>query len=51
MALGPKSTLRDVAITVGATLRQHGIHAVLTGGACANIYTRGAYLSGDADFI
>lgn len=51
MALGPKSTLREVAITVGATLRQHDIYAVLTGGACATIYTRGQYTSDDADFI
>jgi hypothetical protein len=32
-------------------LQRHGITAVLTGGACAAIYTGGRYLSADADFI
>jgi hypothetical protein len=28
-----------------------GIEAVLTGGACASLYTRGAYKSSDLDFV
>lgn len=51
MKLGPTSTLTDVAITVGDTLRRHGIRAVLTGGACASLYTAGSYSSVDADFV
>jgi hypothetical protein len=38
-------------VSVGDVLRRAGIRAVLTGGACANLYTRGAYLSRDADFV
>jgi hypothetical protein len=40
-----------VAATVGDALRRHGIRAVLTGGACASLYTKGAYQSVDVDFI
>jgi hypothetical protein len=36
---------------VAATLREAGIGAVLTGGACATLYTDGAYQSHDLDFI
>ena len=51
MKLTARSTLSDVAVTVGDALRRAGIRAVLTGGACANLYTRGAHLSLDADFV
>jgi hypothetical protein len=51
LKLGPTSTLADVAITVGDTLRRHRIRAVLTGGACASLYTAGHYTSVDADFV
>ena len=40
-----------VAVRVGDALRRRGIVAVLTGGACASLYTRGAYASLDVDFI
>jgi len=46
-----KSTLTEVALTVGARLRRHGIGAVLTGGACVSVYTDGSYVSKDADFV
>lgn len=36
---------------VGNALRRHGIHGVLTGGACASLHTGGAYHSVDVDFI
>jgi len=49
--LTARSTLGDVAVAVGDALRRAGIRAVLTGGACANLYTRGAHLSLDADFV
>ena len=51
MTLSRVSTLRDVALAVGAALDRHGISAVLTGGACASIYSDGAYSSRDIDFV
>ncbi len=44
-------SLAAVAVRVGDALRRRGIEAVLTGGACASLYTRGAYQSADVDFI
>ena len=46
-----RSTLRQVALAVGAALERHGIGAVLTGGACASLHSRGAYTSLDLDFV
>lgn len=40
-----------MAFTVGDALRRAGIEAVLTGGACASLYTRGRHVSADADFV
>ncbi|MBZ0172181.1 MAG: hypothetical protein K8E66_07370 [Phycisphaerales bacterium] len=37
--------------TVGSGLRAERIRAVLTGGACVNLYTRGAHHSKDIDLI
>lgn len=51
MKLGPRSSLTQVVMCVGAALESARIHAVLTGGACANFYSSGAYLSNDADFV
>ena len=51
MTLTRRSTLVDVAATVAAALREAGFTAVLTGGACATIYSDGAYQSHDLDFI
>lgn len=51
MSLSKRSSLAAVAIAVGDALRRHGIRAVLTGGACASLYTRGLYQSADMDFI
>lgn len=51
MKIDARSTLADVAVAVGDALRRAGIRAVLTGGACANLYSGGAYESMDADFI
>ena len=36
---------------VGDALRKRGIRAVLTGGACASLYTKGLKTSHDADFV
>jgi len=44
-------TLRAVALEVGQALKEAGIQAVLTGGACASIHSRGAYSSIDLDFV
>jgi hypothetical protein len=49
--LRPGSTLGDVAVAVGDALRRAGIRGVLTGGACAHLYTAGTYASVDVDFI
>jgi len=43
--------LGAVALAVGAALHRVGVAAVLTGGACASFYTRGAYQSLDIDFV
>lgn len=51
MRLTARSGLPTVAIVVGAALSHHGLHAVLTGGACASLYSGGRYTSRDMDFI
>lgn len=51
MKLTRHSPLKDVAAAVGSALRRNRIDAVLTGGACATIYSEGAYQSHDLDFI
>ncbi|HSM13054.1 MAG TPA: hypothetical protein VLA66_03235 [Thermoanaerobaculia bacterium] len=40
-----------MAVAVGEALASHGIRAVLTGGACAGIYSRGLFSSQDVDFV
>ena len=49
--LSQDSTLREVALAVGAALTARGIDAVLTGGACASVYSDGMYSSLDLDFV
>jgi hypothetical protein len=49
--LSERSSLGAVAAAVARALRSHGIRAVLTGGACATLYSKGAYNSEDLDFI
>lgn len=46
-----RPSLAALAVSVGDALRRHGIRAVLTGGACASLYSRGAFQSVDMDFI
>jgi hypothetical protein len=46
-----RSTLEQVALVVADALREAGIRAVLTGGACATIYSGGEYQSEDLDLI
>jgi hypothetical protein len=48
---GPRGGLPAVALRVGSALDKHGIRGVLTGGACASLYTGGAYHSVDVDII
>jgi hypothetical protein len=49
--LTASSTLITVALAVGSALHRNGIRAVLTGGACVSLYTRGAFHSKDVDFV
>ena len=51
MKLVTSSSLADVAAVVAAVLARSGIRAVLTGGACATLYTGGQYQSSDLDFV
>ena len=51
MKLRARSPLADVAVAVGDALRRAGIRAILTGGACANLYSGGMFQSLDADFV
>ena len=51
MSLTARSSLAEVAATVAEALARAGIRAVLTGGACATLYSEGKYQSFDLDFI
>jgi hypothetical protein len=51
MSLTRRSSLAEVAAGVAKALAQAGIRAVLTGGACATLYSEGEYQSFDLDFI
>jgi len=51
VTLTSRSTLAEVAAVVAHALDRAGIAAVLTGGACATLYSKGAYMSADLDFI
>lgn len=51
MTLTAASSLRDVVLVVSRALHDHGVRAVLTGGACASLHSRGDYLSHDLDYI
>ena len=44
-------SLGELAAFVCSHLKKHGIHAVLSGGACVSIYTENKYQSYDLDFI
>jgi len=49
--LTARSNLAEVAACVAEALARAGIRAVLTGGACATLYSGGKYQSFDLDFI
>ena len=51
MNITAQSTLAQVAACVARALSRARIRAVLTGGACATIYSKGEYQSSDIDFI
>lgn len=51
MKLSKRSGMPDVARCVAAALSRARIRAVLTGGACASLYSHGSYKSSDLDFI
>lgn len=44
-------TIAELAAFVSTHLQRHGIDVVLSGGACVAIYSQGAYVSRDLDFI
>jgi hypothetical protein len=49
--LTARSSARQAAAAVSLALAEAGIRAVLTGGGCASIYTRGGYRSVDLDYV
>lgn len=51
MRITANTALETLALAVGEALAGHGIRAVLTGGACAGIYSGGFYSSQDVDFV
>ena len=51
MRITGRSSARDVSAAVARSLERAGLRAVLSGGGCASIYTRGLYQSVDLDFI
>lgn len=51
MKVTARSGLAEVAACVARTLARAKIRAVLTGGACATLYSKGEYQSSDLDFI
>lgn len=51
MRVTPGTALETLAFAVGEALAAHGIRAVLTGGACAGIYSGGIYSSQDVNFV
>jgi hypothetical protein len=51
MKITPRSSVRQVAAAIADTLGKAKIRAVLTGGACATIYSGGEYQSEDLDLI
>ena len=46
-----KVSLQGLAALISEKLREHGIEAVLSGGAVVSIYSRNKYLSYDLDFV
>jgi hypothetical protein len=46
-----KVDLKDLACLIYETLKNHGINAVLVGGACVSIYSENRYQSYDLDFV
>ena len=51
MTLTRRSSLEEVIAAVATALGGAGFTAVLTGGACATVYSGGAYQSHDLDFV
>lgn len=51
MRLSGASGLEEVAAVVSGALEKHGVEAVLTGGACASLWSGGRYSSLDLDFV
>lgn len=46
-----KIDIKDLACFVYEALKNHGIEAILVGGACVSIYSKNRYQSYDLDFV
>lgn len=46
-----KLTIAELAALICGTLEKEGLHATLSGGACAQIYSDSRYVTGDLDFV
>jgi hypothetical protein len=46
-----KLTIVELAALICDSLRKEGLRAVLSGGACAEIYSNNKYVTGDLDFV
>ena len=51
VTISRRTKIDEIAALVAGALGRAGIRAVLTGGACATLYSAGAYQSHDLDFI
>ncbi|MBD3240572.1 MAG: hypothetical protein GF331_08310 [Chitinivibrionales bacterium] len=46
-----KLSIIELAAFISESLRKEGLEAVLSGGACAEIYSNSKYVTGDLDFV
>ena len=46
-----KLTIAELAALICESLKKEGLKATLSGGACAEIYSRKKYVTGDLDFV
>ncbi len=44
-------SIRELAAKICEDLKKEGLHATLSGGACAEIYSNAKYVTGDLDFV
>lgn len=46
-----KLSIIELAAFISESLRKEGLEAILSGGACAQIYSNSKYVTGDLDFV